>query len=63
MQGFLTQFGKDGVSAFFDSTSGWERPIKNDRKNPIDPRAQTLNMGETQLVNHHLKQLSAVITA
>ncbi len=63
VQGFLAQFGEDGVSAFFDSTSGWERPIKNDRKNPIYPRAQTLNMGETQLVNHHLKQLSAVITA
>ena len=63
VQGFLEQFGEQGVSAFFDSTSGWDRPIRNDRTTPIYPRAQTLSNSETQLVNHHLDQLSVVFEA
>jgi hypothetical protein len=58
IQGFLTHFGTDGVTAFFDSTSGWERPVKDDRTTPIYPRAQTLNKAETQLVDGHLERLS-----
>ncbi len=60
VQGFLAQFGEQGVSAFFNSTSGWNHLIRNDRAAPIYPRAQTLSKSETQLVNHHLDQLSVV---
>jgi len=63
VQGFLEQFGEQGVSAFFDSTSGWNRPIRNDRTTPIYPRAQMLSKSETQLVNHHLDKLSVVFEA
>lgn len=61
VQGFLHQFGESGVSAFFDTTSGWDRPIKNDRECPIYPRAQKLSTDQTQLVDHHLARISAVI--
>lgn len=61
VQGFLEQFGEQGVAAFFDSTSGWERLIKDDRKTPIYPRAQTLSKRETRMVNQHLERLSVVI--
>lgn len=61
IQGFLNQFGEDGVAAFFDSTAGWDRPIKNDRAAPIYPRAQNLSADQTQLVDEHLKRISAVI--
>ncbi len=61
VQGFLEQFGEQGVTAFFESTSGWDRPIKDDRNNPIYPRAQVLTNNELQLVDGHLEQLSAKI--
>lgn len=61
VQGFLHQFGEEGVTSFFDSTAGWDRPIKNDRVSPIYPRAQNLNVDQSQLVDHHLKRISAVI--
>lgn len=63
VQGFLTQFGPQGVAAFFESTSGWDRPIKNDRNKPIYPRAQALTKNEIHLVNGHLEQISATIVA
>ena len=59
VQGFLEQFGIDGVADFFDTTSGWDAPILNDRQAPIYPRAQVLTDDETALVDHHLTLLSA----
>jgi hypothetical protein len=60
VQGFLTHFGAQGVAAFFNSTSGWERPIKDDRKAPIYPRAQRLSAFEIKLVDMHLERLSEI---
>jgi len=63
IQGFLEHFGKDGVAAFFDSTTGWERPIKDDRAAPIYPRAQILSRAETRLVDQHLERLNLTIVS
>ena len=61
VQGFLTEFGRDGVTAFFDTTDGWDTPVLNDRADPIYPRHRQLSASETQLVDDHLAALSARI--
>lgn len=60
-QGFYEHFGVDGVAAFFNSTQGWERPVKNDRAAPVYPRAQVLTDVQSKLVDDHLKRLSVTI--
>lgn len=59
VQGYLREFGADGVQAFFDTTDGWDTPILNDRAAPKYPRAQTLTQSETQLVDQHLNRLGS----
>lgn len=59
VQGYLREFGSDGVQSFFDTTDGWDTPILNDRPAPKYPRAQVLTPAETQLVDQHLNRLSA----
>ncbi len=61
VQGYLEQFGEDGVRAFFRSTSGWDTPVRDDRSDPVYPRAQRLTANETALVDTYLKTLSAVV--
>ena len=61
VQGFLDQFGADGVQRFFDTTERWETPILNDRHNPVYPRHLVLKPEETALVDAHLTRLSAVV--
>jgi hypothetical protein len=61
VQGFLHEFGEDGVQGFFDTTSGWETPVLNDRAAPQYPRHQVLSTVETALVDHHLARLSAQV--
>ncbi|MEL7097261.1 MAG: gamma-glutamylcyclotransferase family protein [Pseudomonadota bacterium] len=51
VQGFLREFGTDGAERFFDTTTGWDIPVHNDRAAPIYPRAQTLTAEETRLVD------------
>jgi len=53
VQGFLQNFGEQGVADFFATTDGWG-PIKDDRVDPISPRHQLLTAKETALVDHHL---------
>ncbi len=59
VQGFLHEFGTDGVTHFFDTTDGWDTPILNDRAAPVYPRHQSLTAAETALVDQHLDRLSA----
>ena len=54
VQGYLHQFGTEGVAHFFNSTAGWNAPIFNDREAPLYPRAQRLSDDERALVDHHL---------
>lgn len=62
-QGFLNVFGAQGVARFFETTSGWEAPILNDRATPIYPRHQQLTAQQTQMVDDHLATLGADIQA
>ncbi len=54
VQGYLREFGADGVAHFFETTDGWETPIRNDRAAPQYPRARILTAQETGLVDQHL---------
>lgn len=60
VQGFLQQFGTEGVADFFRSTDGWG-PIKDDRADPYYPRFQTLSKTERDLVDHHIARLPAQV--
>jgi hypothetical protein len=61
VQGYLQQFGTTGVTAFFDTTDGWDTPVLNDRANPRYPRSQILSGQETALVDQHLDRIAAQI--
>jgi len=63
IQGYLSEFGEEGVRKFFRTTAGWNTMVRNDRRQPIYPRAQTLSNAERDLVDHHLAALSAVVTS
>lgn len=59
VQGFLREFGRDGVARFFATTVGWG-PILDDRHDPLYPRAQRLGMAERGLVDDHIDLLGLV---
>ncbi|MCP5075346.1 MAG: gamma-glutamylcyclotransferase [Rhodobacteraceae bacterium] len=61
VQGFLAQFGEDGVRAFFRSTTGWDTPVRDDRAAPVYPRSQDLTGQETEMVNFHLLEVGAAV--
>ncbi|MEM7709833.1 MAG: gamma-glutamylcyclotransferase family protein [Pseudomonadota bacterium] len=54
VQGYLSEFGREGVARLFATTTGWTAPIRDDRAAPIYARAQTLTPEETALVDDHL---------
>jgi len=57
VQGYLREFGEEGALRFFDTTSGWDAGVLDDRAEPIYPRAQILNAAETAFVDEALKRL------
>ena len=57
VQGYLREFGEDGVARFFETTDGWDAPMRNDRANPLYPRHQVLSAEETALVDDWLGRL------
>lgn len=61
VQGYLREFGATGAARFFETTSGWEAPILNDRSDPRYPRSQRLSARETDFVDLALADLSATI--
>lgn len=61
VQGFLREYGIDGVDRFFDTTQGWDTPVLNDRAAPLYPRHQPLTLQEKALVDDHLDRLSATL--
>ncbi len=61
IQGFHTHYGTDGVARFFETTAAWDRPVLDDRKAPLYPRAQVLSPTEIGLVNEHLEHLKVQI--
>jgi len=60
VQGYLREFGMDGVARFFDTTDGWDAPIRDDRSAPAYPRHQALTADQTSLVDSHLARLGVV---
>ena len=61
VQGYLREFGEDGVTRFFETTDGWDAPVLNDRSNPRYPRYGTLTTDERDLTDQWLQDLSAVV--
>lgn len=59
VQGYLNEFGAEGVARFFATTEGWEAPIAHDRKAPRYGRHQTLSRAERALVDRHLDDVGA----
>jgi hypothetical protein len=59
VQGFLKEFGDDGVAHFFETTEGWNMPVINDRAAPIYARHQRLTSAERALVDEALGRLGA----
>ncbi|ABD56536.1 gamma-glutamylcyclotransferase family protein [Jannaschia sp. CCS1] len=58
IQGYLQEFGAAGATAFFETTGGWHHPIRNDRSNPIYPRATILTREERAFVDESLALLT-----
>lgn len=61
VQGYLYEFGLDGVRHFFDTTDGWHIPVRNDRAEPIYPRAQTLSQAEADLTLDQIKRVGGML--
>lgn len=59
VQGFSRVFGEAGVERFFDTTTGWDAPILDDRSAPRYPRHQPLTSAETALVDAGLARIGA----
>ncbi len=58
VQGYLTEFGHDGVRRFFDTTDGWDAPVLDDRADPRYPRHQWLDAAERAIVDAELQRKS-----
>ena len=61
VQGFLTEFGEDGVGRFFETTDNWALPVADDRHAPLYSRAQALAPSETALTDRWLDQLGVTV--
>lgn len=57
VQGYLREFGPEGVARFFDTTHGWDAPVLDDRACPRYPRHQALSTAERALSDEHLARL------
>lgn len=63
VQGFLAEFGEDGVARFFATTAGWDAPVADDRSAPVYARHQALTRAERALVDRHLARLGCRLVA
>ena len=60
VQGFLREFGPEGVARFFATTGGWEAPVMDDRAAPLYPRHRRLTGEERDMVDAALDRLGSV---
>lgn len=63
VQGYLREFGPEGVARFFATTDGWDAPVIHDRTAPRYPRHCQLTADETALVDDHLNHLGVTFLA
>ncbi|MGB5559981.1 MAG: gamma-glutamylcyclotransferase [Paracoccaceae bacterium] len=61
VQGYLREFGEAGVARFFETTDGWEAPVRDDRKDPVYSRHQRLTADEADMVDQYLRALGSRI--
>ncbi len=61
VQGYLREYGDDGVREFFETTEGWGAPVIDDRAAPRYPRAQPVDDRLTGLVDHWLARVGAAV--
>ncbi|GGD44520.1 gamma-glutamylcyclotransferase family protein [Sinisalibacter lacisalsi] len=61
VQGFLAEFGAEGVRHFFETTEGWHVPVLDDRAAPIYARARVLDLAERAAVDEGLARIGARI--
>lgn len=61
IQGYLREFGEEGAQAFFDTTDGWETPIRDDRAAPVYPRHKILTETERSFVDDRLAKIGAMV--
>ena len=59
VQGYLREFGEEGVAGFFETTHGWDAPILDDRAAPLYPRHRVLTAAERDLVDRWLLSVDA----
>ena len=57
VQGYLNEYGDEGARHFFDTTSGWDVPVLNDRGDPRYSRHRTLDDDERAVVDEGLNRL------
>ena len=63
IQGYLRQFGEAGAQRFFDTTSGWDAPVMDDRTAPVYSRHQRLSADERGFVDAALRRLGVTLIA
>jgi hypothetical protein len=63
LQGYLLEFGRQGVRRFMDTTDGWDTPVLNDRIQPRYPRHQRLSDDEIALVDAELARLDVLVVS
>ncbi|MEM8555941.1 MAG: gamma-glutamylcyclotransferase family protein [Pseudomonadota bacterium] len=61
VEGYLEHFGEAGVTAFFDTTDGWDTPVWDDRDAPVYPRHRIVSDQVRAQVDSQLARLSAVV--
>ena len=54
IEGYLNEYGEDGVDRFFRTTDGWEAPIFDDRAAPAYARHRDVGPRVRHLVDRHL---------
>jgi hypothetical protein len=62
VQGYLREFGEAGAARFFETTTGWEAGIHDDRTDPVYPRAQDTTDRERALVDAALRDMNVPVT-
>jgi len=60
-QGYLREYGPEGVARFIATTDGWDAPILDDRAAPRYPRHQPLSEDERRLFDTRLSQLGVTL--
>ncbi|MBY6140544.1 gamma-glutamylcyclotransferase [Leisingera daeponensis] len=49
LQGYLREFGEEGLNGFVGTTDGWDAPILDDREAPRYPRHQVITAAERRI--------------